>query len=235
MSYYRVRLHIAGLAMAAALFLPVLVQAKTLDAPSAATKFVRIHSSDSLLTSVTEFEQLDKVGVTWAPYATVVRNHLSLFQASYELRDDDGVLQGYSRSRIFSMSSLFDWWVQLDVYDAALEPVGRISGELFTLGAGRFAMYDAAGERQAVAYLDRSGTVCTISAADNFSRRLGRMKRVLQSHSREAGYELGLKDPWDLEIYAANDVDHRVLHTFAAFLVDRQNAFVPRPDVDVED
>ncbi|PCI93832.1 hypothetical protein COB11_04690 [Candidatus Aerophobetes bacterium] len=158
----------------------------------------------------TEFE-LDSDDI---PISYVTKPFFSL-NTNYVLKGCEGI-EATGTVQILSMGSIFPWAKDLDILDGNGNYLGMIDGEALTTADAKFSIYNANGDKVAIAYLDDNKTGFNIVHPDNYSRVIARMKRE---------YVNDIPDAWSTKVYQGDDVDPRLLKIFAALAVDTEGLF----------
>lgn len=117
-------------------------------------------------------------------------------------------------TRIFSLSHLFTWATEIDLYDTYDQPLGSIEGAIFTFSPAQFKFYDASKQLLAIAYMDVSRMGFTVVSADD--QPIAHLRRVFIPQQT---------DYWTLTIYDDRCLPPEFLMLFGAFAADTQESF----------
>lgn len=134
----------------------------------------------------------------------------------YDLYDAKGQYQGYGSCRFFSLGLFYTWATEIDVYDAYGYYVGMIDGQIASLEPAKFSLYDSAGNRTGIAYLDKNCSAFSIMHPNNEARLLARYSRNFLQDT---------VDCWEVDIYEPEAISLKILQVFAAFACDTQGQF----------
>ncbi len=135
---------------------------------------------------------------------------------SYYLYDACGRYQGYGYIQL-SLWGLFGaWGAELPVYDESGNSIGFIDGQAVTTAAARYTIFDGAGERVGIAFLDSQKTGFTIVDAKTERKTIAYLKRQFIPDA---------PDHWVVHVNDRCAIDERIMKVFAAFAVDKQGQF----------
>lgn len=153
--------------------------------------------------------------------AKVIRTGLFCPRYYYDLYDFQEGFQARGITRAFSWGFFFPWGMEIDVYDADDNKVGKIEGKLFTKARAKFKFFDVNGYEAAIAYLNTEASDFAIVSAQN--------EKVLADLKGKAYGDLSV---WEMNfIQSLPSIDPRVLKIFASFVADYHSEFLPPPKV----
>ncbi len=167
-----------------------------------------VHQRNYLLSTVFELHSKERF------LGSIVKESLNV-RTQYDLYNEAGTLQGAGVCRLLTLGVVFSWACEIDVYDQNKELVGVIDGQVATSAAAKFSIYDAAGTRVGIAYLDRTNAAFTIVDPVNELRHLASFRR---------NFVQNIVDHWDVKVYS-DAVDIRLIKVFAGFAIDSQDHF----------
>lgn len=136
----------------------------------------------------------------------------------YDAYDQYGIFEGEGICRMLSLGLFCTWATEIDIYDEAGEYAGMIDGQVVSTEPAKFSFYDAAGERFAIAYLDKNYMGFLLVDPENSAFVLARLTR---------NYIIDAVDDWNVAIYQPELLPARMMKIFAAFVCDTQNDFKP--------
>jgi hypothetical protein len=172
-----------------------------------------VHQKDYRFSTVFE---LDGDG---SAHGSVIKSSfrvLKHLRDAYDLYDEEGNWYASGVGRIACLGLFTPWGAEFDVYDKNGVLIGYIDGQVMTTETAKYSIYDAYGERKAIAYLDRSHAGIAIVHPEKTSKIYARLVR---------NFVKDQIDHWDVSVYKANTVDPTILKVFAAFAVDYQEYF----------
>ena len=152
----------------------------------------------------------------------VVRSGLFTPRYYYDVynSNDNFVMRGITRA--FSLGLLFNWGIEMDLYDASEQHVGMICGEFWSSSRAKFAFYDLNGRIIAHAYLNDESCNFMLVSNENEKKPLAEFK----------GKVYGDASMWEMKPKSAPiHVEESALYIFAAFISDFQRSFIRPPKV----
>lgn len=142
----------------------------------------------------------------------------------YEVYDAKGQWQATGIARLLTLGALYSWGTEIDVYDTTGKKIGFIDGQLVTLAAARFSLYEyddkGRSTLKAIAYMDKEKGSFSIVDPNNDKYLFSSLQRIFLPN---------VHDYWKGQIFVPEAVNDSVMKVFAAFAVDHQEYF--RPDL----
>ncbi|MDF1684238.1 MAG: hypothetical protein P1U36_06230 [Legionellaceae bacterium] len=151
-------------------------------------------------------------------YAGSIKKSAFRIRTNYDLSNEHG-WQATGITRIVSIGSLFSWAKDIDIYDTRRTQIGMIDGELATLEAAKFSIYEYSekGEatRVAIAYANADFKRFIVLAEDT-------------NINPVPIAELNRTEPnnWHVSVNYPDKIDDRIIRIFAGFVVDYQDKFL---------
>ncbi len=172
-----------------------------------------VHQKDYKLSTVFELDADGK------PYGSVIKSSLRFLKPlrdSYDVYDENGTWYATGIGRIFCTGLFKPWGAEFDVYDTRGNRIGVIDGQVVTTESAKYSIYNANGDRVAIAYLDLSNAGIAIVHPEKTTKIYARLTRkFVQSQI----------DHWEVNIYDTEIIDPRIIKVFSAFAVDYQEYF----------
>lgn len=169
----------------------------------------RIHQKDYRFSTVFE---MDGVGTS---HGAVVKSSIRV-RSNYDVYDERGQWQATGIARVLCLGFFRPWGAEIDVYNPKGEIIGLIDGQVGTLAAAKYSIYNALGECVGIAFLDLTKAGFTILDPENKTRVIARLTRNFVQEQI---------DSWDVVVYDVHAIDPALVKVFAAFAVDKQNYF----------
>jgi hypothetical protein len=148
-------------------------------------------------------------------YGTIYKSSFHL-TTHYDLYSDHGDYEGQGVCRLLTLGAIYDWGREIDLYDKHGDYIGMIDGQLVTESKAKFSIYDGAGTRVGIAYLDNGSSSFSIIDPNNEFHYLAILKRHFVDDAI---------DHWNVTVYEKEAIDLRIIKVFAAFAVDSQGSF----------
>lgn len=178
----------------------------------------RISRDDYTFSTVFELAVDDKLVGTVYKGVFHVMNH-------YDLYNTKGDYEGTGICRFFTLGLFYTWATEIDIYDAYGNYVGMIDGQMASLEPAKFSLYDSAGKRTGIAYLDQNCSAFSVMHPEKEQRLLARFTRNFLDDT---------VDTWDVDVYEPNAISSQIIRVFAAFACDTQDKFKADKGVGVE-
>lgn len=172
-----------------------------------------VHQKDYRFSTVFE---MDAYGKLHGSVAKSVLRWLKPLRDSYDVYDESGEWQATGISRIFCLGLFRAWGAEFDIYDKSGSRIGVIDGQVVSTESAKYSIYNAAGERVAIAYLDLSSAGFAIVHPERTTHIIARLTR---------NFVRDQIDHWDVVVYDVNAVHPAIIKVFAAFAVDYQEKF----------
>lgn len=149
------------------------------------------------------------------PIGTVNKSSFHV-RTHYDLYSPNGEFEAQGICRMFCLGSIYVWGTEIDVYDGQGGYLGMIDGQFLTGESAKFSLYDAEGNRLAIAYLNFFCNGFSI-LSESTGGQVAKLQRV---------YALANPGHWDVTINDTSLVPVKLIEIFAAFACDQQQAFL---------
>jgi hypothetical protein len=159
-------------------------------------------------------------------YPGSVKKSAFRIRTNYDLSNVDG-WQATGITRIISLGSVYTWAKEIDIYDTRGVQIGFIDGNLATLEAAKFTIYD----------YDEAGkaTAIGIAYANSTFNRFVILSTIDSPHPiAELDRNFNEKN-WSISVHYPEKIDDRIIRVFAAFVTDYEDKFLTNTDDDVFD
>lgn len=172
-----------------------------------------IHQKDYRFSTVFEMDAHGK------PHGSVVKSSLRWLKPirdSYDVYDKDGEWCASGIGKIFSLGFFRPSQAKFDVYSKEGSWIGAIYGDLITTESAKYSIYNAKGDRVAIAYLDLTNAGIAVVHPEKTSQIFARLTR---------NFVRDQIDHWDVVVYDVEAIDPSIIKVLAAFAVDYQEYF----------
>lgn len=167
-----------------------------------------IHQINYKFSSVFELESHGK------PHGCVVKSYLRWLKPvrdSYDVYNEAGEWTATGISRVFCLGLFRAWGAEFDIYNKDGEKIGLIDGQVMTTEAAKYSIYNAKGDRVAIAYLDNANSGISIVHPERTTHLIARF--TWESDHMHAA------------IYDAEAVHPAIIKVFAGFVHDYKHYF----------
>lgn len=138
------------------------------------------------------------------------------FSDTYYVYDKNGEWCATAYSRYLTFGFFYPSLAEFDIYAKDGSLIGVIDGQVGTSESAKYSIYNAKGDRVAIAYYDLTKTGLSIVHPEKTDQILVHLKRNFVKNQI---------DYWDVVVYDANAIDPAIVKVFAAFAVDYQAYF----------
>lgn len=173
-----------------------------------------VHQKDYRFSTVFEMDAEGR------PHGSVVKSASRWFNKpfsdAYDVYDKNGDWCATGISRYLTFGFFKPSLAEFDVYSTDGSIIGVIDGQVMTSESAKYSIYNAKGDRVAIAYLDLTNAGFAIVHPEKSNHIFARLTRNFVSDQ---------VDHWDVVVYDVDAVDPMIIKVFAAFAVDYQKYF----------
>ena len=154
-------------------------------------------------------------------YPGSIKKSAFRIRTNYDLSDKDG-WQATGITRVVSMGSAYPWATDIDIYDTRGVQIGMIDGDMATLEAAKFNLYeyDEAGKANYVgsAYANRQFNRFVILESSDNPHPIAELSRNESDKT------------WGVSVHYPEKIDDRIIRVFAGFVIDFEDKFLVTPE-----
>ena len=172
-----------------------------------------VHQKDYRFSTVFEMDSHGKL------HGSVVKSSLRWLKPlrdSYDVYDQAGEWRATGITRIRCLGLLYAWGTEFDIYDKEGSRIGVIDGQVWTSESAKYSIFNAKGDRVAIAYLDLTNAGFSIVHPEKTNHFIARLTR---------NFVRDQVDHWDVVVYDKDAVHPDIIKVFAAWAVDYQEYF----------
>lgn len=154
-------------------------------------------------------------------YPGSIKKSAFRIRTNYDLSNKDG-WQATGITRVISLGSVYPWATDVDVYDTRGVKIGLIDGDMATLEAAKFNIYEYDEEGKSVA-------IGSAYASPDFNRFVILSTSDNPHPIAELNRNVNEKT-WSTTVHYPEKIDDRMVRIFAGFVIDFENKFLASPD-----